>query len=74
MVQHLEVSVDSEVVVAVVRITELREGVGDIQVEVLELMQNKQEEVEALTAMAVKPLEARAMELTEEIQKMNMDT
>ena len=73
VVLPLEVLVDSEEVVEEVRIMVLREEVEDIQAEVQEPIKNKQEVVEALSAMGVRPLEARVMELTEEIPKMNMD-
>ena len=74
VVQPLGGLVDSEEVVEVVRIMELREEAEVIQEEVQEPIHSKQGVVEALTAMGVKQLEARVMELPEEIQKMNMDT
>ena len=74
VVLPLEVLVDSEEVVEEVRIMVLREEVEDIQAEVQEPIKNKREVVEVLSAMVVRLLKAHAMELTEEIQKMDMDT
>ena len=74
VVLPLEVLVDSEEVVEGVRIMVLREEVEDIQEEVPDPMTNKEEVVEALTAMVVRQLEGRVMEWTEETQIMIMDT
>ena len=62
VVQPLEVLVDLEEVVEGVRTMVLREEAEDIPAEVQEPNINRQEVVEALTAMGLRPLEARVME------------
>ena len=74
VVQPLGLLVDLEVVVVEVRIMELLEEVEDIQEEVQENINSKQEVVEVLTAIVLKQLKGRVMALVEETQKMNMDT
>ena len=74
VVQPLGQLVDLEVVVVEVRIMELLEEVEDIQEEVQENINSKQEVVEVLTAIVLKQLKGHVMVLVEETQKMNMDT